>query len=195
MDDILPGFGFLLFIESSHKIVMLVQNQEKRCSIIKRISAKINVFTLSVVALLVLVSGAFFLPNIFGKTATQSINSTDLKILKSAVTKTARFYQYKAGSTYMEVLAVKANDGTIRTALNTCQVCFNSGRGYYLQEGDELVCQNCGNRFNINDVEVVRGGCNPVPILKENKVDDGQNIVIPGGFLRKNKSLFSRWKK
>lgn len=146
-------------------------------------------------ALLVLTSGAFILPNIFGKTATPAVTSPDLKIRKSTVTSTARFYPYKTGNTYLEVLAVKANDGTIRTALNTCQVCYDSGRGYYRQEGDELVCQNCGNRFNIDDVEVVRGGCNPVPIMKENKTDDGQNIIISDSFLSKNQFYFTRWKK
>jgi len=40
----------------------------------------------------------------------------------------------------MEVLALKAKDRTIRTALNTCQVCYASGKGYYVQEGDVLVC-------------------------------------------------------
>jgi len=146
-------------------------------------------------ALLVLTSGVFILPNIFGKAATPAVASPDLRIRKSVITKTARFYPYQAGNTYLEVLVVKANDGTIRTAFNTCQICYDSGRGYYLQEGDELVCQNCGNRFNVDDVEVVRGGCNPVPILKENKADDGQNIVIPGSFLSKNKFFFSRWKR
>jgi hypothetical protein len=154
-----------------------------------------NVLALSVIAFLVLTSGIFILSNNFGEAANPAVSSPDLKIPKNAVTKTARFYPYKSGNTYMEVIAVKASDGTIRTALNTCQVCFNSGRGYYLQEGAELVCQNCGNRFNVNDVEVVRGGCNPVPILKENKTDDGQNIIISGSFLSKNKFFFSRWKR
>jgi len=35
----------------------------------------------------------------------------------------------------MEVLAVKAPDGTIRTAMNTCKICYDSGAGYYVQEG------------------------------------------------------------
>ena len=41
--------------------------------------------------------------------------------------------------TYIEVLAVKSSDGTIRTAFNTCQVCYASGRGYYIQQGDGLI--------------------------------------------------------
>ena len=101
-------------------------------------------------------------------------SNVDLKILKSEVSEKAKFYPYKAGETYMEVLAVKATDGSIRTAFNTCQVCFDSGQGYYKQQGDKLVCQNCGDVFGVDDVEIVRNGCNPVPVLKENKTDDGR---------------------
>lgn len=121
--------------------------------------------------------------------------NVDIKILKSEVSDKAKFYPYKAGDTYMEVLAIKATDGSIRTALNTCQICFNSGRGYYKQEGDKLVCQNCGNVFSVDDVEVVRGGCNPVPVMQENKTDDGENITIKKEFLEANKDLFSDWKR
>ena len=62
-------------------------------------------------------------------------------------------------------------------AFNTCQVCYDSGRGYYVQEGDVLVCQNCGNRFSAEQVELIKGGCNPVPIDSENKTDDGTTIT------------------
>jgi len=127
---------------------------------------------------------------------TKPTNSTqNLKILKSEVTSKAKFYPYQAGNTYMEVIAVKARDGSIRTALNTCQVCYDSGRGYYLQSGNQLVCQNCGNRFAIEDVEVVRGGCNPVPIMKADKTEDGQYINISQEYLNKNKFFFARWKR
>lgn len=123
------------------------------------------------------------------------VKDVDLKILKSGISEKAEFYPYQAGDTYMEVLAVKASDGSIRTALNTCQVCFDSGRGYYKQEGNTLVCQNCGNVFGVNDVEVVRGGCNPVPVLQENKTDDGEYITISKEFLAESKDLFADWKR
>lgn len=122
-------------------------------------------------------------------------SGADLKILKSEISEKAKFYPYKAGDTYLEVLAVKATDGSIRTALNTCQICFESGRGYYEQVDDTLVCQNCGNVFGVDDVEVVRGGCNPVPVLEENKTDDGEYISIKKEFLEGNKDLFANWKK
>ncbi len=119
----------------------------------------------------------------------------DLLIRKSDITETVRFYPYKADGTKMEVLAVKASDGTIRTAFNTCQVCYDSGRGYYKQEGDTLVCQNCGNVFAMDQVEKIKGGCNPVPILDENKTEDGTNITISKDFLVQYKELFNNWKR
>lgn len=121
--------------------------------------------------------------------------SGDLTILKSEVSETAKFYPYKANKAEIEVLAIKASDGTVRTAFNTCQVCYTSGRGYYKQDGNELVCQNCGNRFQPDQVEVIIEGCNPVPITEEYKTDDGENIVIQSEFLESNKYLFANWKK
>jgi len=119
----------------------------------------------------------------------------DVIIPKSEITETAKFYPVKVGSTKMEVLAVKASDGSIRTAFNTCQVCNGSAKAYYKQEGDTLICQNCGNQFSMDMVEQQRGGCNPVPIFKENKIDDGTNIVISKDFIEQNKGIFTaNWK-
>jgi uncharacterized membrane protein len=95
----------------------------------------------------------------------------------------------------MEVIAVRASDGTIRTALNTCQVCYRSGRGFYKQVGEVLVCQNCGNRFKVDQVELVRGGCNPIPILEGEKSDLGDSILIPDAFLKKAAPYFAVWKR
>ena len=119
----------------------------------------------------------------------------DVVINKSEITETVKFYPAKVDNKKMEILAVKADDGTIRTAFNTCQVCNGSPRAYYKQEGDVLVCQNCGNQFSMDMIELQRGGCNPVPIYKENKIDDGTNIVISKEFIAQNKELFTNnWK-
>ncbi|WP_243156237.1 DUF2318 domain-containing protein [Clostridium sp. C2-6-12] len=117
-----------------------------------------------------------------------------IEIIKSEISDKAKFYPYESNGVKMEVLALKANDGTIRVAFNTCQVCYSSGKGYYVQEGKELVCQNCGNRFNADMVGKTKGGCNPVPIAEQSKVDDGTKIEIDKKFLDKNKGYFSNWK-
>jgi len=117
-----------------------------------------------------------------------------MEINKSEISSKVKFYPYESNGIKMEVLALKANDGTIRIALNTCQVCYSSGKGYYVQEGNELVCQNCGNRFGADMVGKAKGGCNPVPILDASKVDDGTKITIDKNYLDKNKAYFSNWK-
>ena len=117
-----------------------------------------------------------------------------IEINKADISATAKFYSYEADGIKMEVLALKAKDGTIRTAFNTCQVCYASGKGYYVQEGDQLVCQNCGNRFASNMVGKTKGGCNPVPISDTSKIDDDSKITIDKNYLNKNKAYFSNWK-
>ncbi|WP_394522633.1 Fe-S-containing protein [Lacrimispora sp. JR3] len=118
----------------------------------------------------------------------------DLVIPVSEISDKAKFYPVSVDGTQMEVLAVKAPDGTIRTAFNTCQVCYGSGRGYYKQEGDLLVCQNCGNRFSMDLVEVEAGGCNPWPIFDKDKAVTDQSITIKSDFLKESRQIFANWK-
>jgi hypothetical protein len=118
-----------------------------------------------------------------------------IKIVKNDITSEAKFFPYEFDNTKMEVIAVKASDGTIRTALNTCQICFDSGKGYYEQVGEYLVCQNCGNRFHIDQIEKIKGGCNPVPILETDKTDNEDSILISKDFLESKKDLFTNWQK
>ena len=146
-------------------------------------------------AAVVIAAVGFFIVKGISRKNIENVSANELIILKAEVSETAKFYPYKIGNIYMEVIAVKASDGTIRTALNTCQICYNSGRGFYKQEGDELVCQNCGNRFRIEQVEKIKGGCNPVPIMKENKQENEESIIISGEFLAESAEYFKKWKR
>lgn len=123
----------------------------------------------------------------------ETVNS-DLVIETKDITEKALFYPVTVEGINLEVIAVKASDGTIRTAFNTCQVCNNSGKGYYKQEGDQLVCQNCGNRFGMDDVEVNRGGCNPFPITEELKTVEADKITVSKDILKQATVLFETWK-
>jgi uncharacterized membrane protein len=120
--------------------------------------------------------------------------NADLVIPISEISTIAEFYPVEIEGTKLEVIAVEAPDGSIRTAFNTCQVCYDSGRGYYKQDGDVLVCQNCGNRFRMDQVEVQSGGCNPVPIFPENKIVTDESITISYDFLKESKGIFANWK-
>lgn len=110
------------------------------------------------------------------------------------ISSTASFYTVEVDGMEMEVLAVMDSEGNIRTAFNTCQVCYGSGRGYYVQDGDVLVCQNCGNRFTVDHVEIESGGCNPWPIFPENKTVTDETIEISYDFLKESREIFENWK-
>lgn len=117
-----------------------------------------------------------------------------LVIPASDVTTDASFFPVEVDGTTMEVIAVRDSDGTIRTAFNTCQICYGSGRGYYVQQGNVLVCQNCGNRFTMNQVGIESGGCNPWPIFEEDRSVTDDAIEISYDFLKESKDIFANWK-
>lgn len=130
-----------------------------------------------------------------GSTAQTSLNQAgDLVIPISGLSSKATFYPVAVDGTKIEILAVVAPDKSIRTAFNTCQVCYDSGRGYYKQEGDVLVCQNCGNRFKVSPVELTKGGCNPVPIFDKDIEMDPSNLTISADYLKQYVKIFKNWK-
>jgi uncharacterized membrane protein len=118
----------------------------------------------------------------------------DIVIPIEEIGATAKFYPAIIDGTRLEVFAVRAPDGTIRTAFNTCKICYASGKGYYKQIGRVMVCQNCGNKFPLERIEVESGGCNPVPIFPADKKVSATAITIPVEFLRKGKGFFARWR-
>lgn len=135
--------------------------------------------------------------------ASQASSSDDVQVIEAGgslhipvdeVTSDAQFYPVEIDGTRMEIIAVRDSDGNIRTAFNTCQICYSSGRGYYVQDGDDLVCQNCGNHFTVDQVEIQAGGCNPWPIFAENKTVNDEFIEISYDFLNEAKALFANWK-
>lgn len=106
----------------------------------------------------------------------------------------ASYFDYDAGGTTVEVFAVQATDGTVRLALNTCQVCNGSPYAYFAQDGDTFVCQNCRNRFASTQVGLVSGGCNPVPITDSDYMEQDGIITVPASFLEDSAPLFRNWK-
>ena len=82
----------------------------------------------------------------------------------------------------VKFFVVKSADGVIRAAVDACDVCYRSGKGY-VQEGDLMVCTNCGQKFPTNRINVIKGGCNPAPL--ERNVQ-GKNLVISMADINKN---------
>jgi len=87
----------------------------------------------------------------------------------------AHHFQVKAeDGTVVTFFVLKSADGVLRAAIDACDVCYRSGLGYY-QEGDNMVCKNCGQKFASNKINVIKGGCNPAPLSRE---VSGDKLVI-----------------
>ena len=76
--------------------------------------------------------------------------------------------------TVIKYFILKSSDGVIRAAFDACDVCWPSGKGYY-QDGDVMVCRNCGRRFASVKINEVKGGCNPAPLKR---TITGDKLVI-----------------
>ena len=129
------------------------------------------------------------------KETTKIEKGDSLTIKTDDLSEDAAFYPIEVAGTEMEVIAVKDSEGNIRTAFNTCQICYDSGNGYYKQEGDTLVCQNCGNSFAMDQVGETAGGCNPYPILDDEKTATEDEIQISYEFLKESLDIFANWKR
>jgi len=107
--------------------------------------------------------------------ATTAAASGDVKIALADVNDgKAHFYSYDAGGVEVKYFVLKSSDGKIRAAFDACDVCFANKKGYH-QEGDEMVCNNCGRRFPSTKINVLEGGCNPSPLDRTVK---GQTLVL-----------------
>ncbi len=102
----------------------------------------------------------------------------------------ASFYTYDAEGTTIRLFAVKASDGTIRMAFNTCQVCNPSPKAYFVQSGKNFICQNCGNSFSTDNIGKERGGCNPIPITTDERIDGDNTITLTKQFIEGYKDNF-----
>ena len=98
----------------------------------------------------------------------------------------ARFFEYKGSDVTIKYFILKSSDGIIRAAFDACDVCWPAGKGYY-QDGDHMVCRNCGRRFASVLVNVVEGGCNPAPLTRSVEND---NLVIKVNDILNGKQYF-----
>jgi uncharacterized membrane protein len=93
----------------------------------------------------------------------------------------ARHFQYIAGNGMtIKYFILKSSDGVIRAAFDACDVCWPAAKGYY-QDGDFMICRNCGRRFASVRVNEVRGGCNPAPLSRE--IVEGKLVIKVGDIL------------
>ncbi len=81
------------------------------------------------------------------------------------------FYTADVNNTVIRFLVIHKTNGDYVTALDACQIC---GRAGYRQEGQNVVCRNCGATIYIPSIGE-KGGCNPMPV--KSRVEGGEVIV------------------
>mgnify|MGYP000737156263 CR=1 FL=1 len=86
----------------------------------------------------------------------------------------ARHFEYTDGDATIRYFIIKSADGVIRAAFDACDVCWRAGKGYF-QEGTFMVCRNCGQKFESEKINEVKGGCNPSPLRR---TIEGNHVVI-----------------
>ena len=77
-------------------------------------------------------------------------------------------YQVEAGGAEVRFIAIIDSSDTVRVGLDACQICGDQG---YYQQGQNVICRNCGSAIYIPTIGSA-GGCNPVHIdyLVQNNV-------------------------
>ena len=101
------------------------------------------------------------------------------------------FVNYEVDGITIQFIVVRGSDGNIRIAFNTCQVCNPSPNAYFIQKGNYIECQNCGNRFHIDRIGVENVGCNPATIEEMEELED--KIILKTSYVDTFKEKFENW--
>lgn len=86
----------------------------------------------------------------------------------------AKYFTYNFPEEDLFFFAVKSRDGIIRAAFDACDVCFGARKGYR-QQNEVMICNNCGQVFPTNRINIEKGGCNPAPLNRE--VINGELVI------------------
>lgn len=124
---------------------------------------------------LLITANSFAMFGMFEQYEKVEAESGEVRILLSDVDDgKAHHYSYQDQDREIKFFVVKSGDGVVRVAFDACDVCFPAKKGY-TQDGEYMVCNNCGRLFHASQINVVDGGCNPAPLHRETV---GDNLVI-----------------
>jgi high-affinity iron transporter len=81
------------------------------------------------------------------------------------------FYTADVDGSVIRFLVIHKLNGDYAVALDACQICGTAG---YRQEGQSVICRNCGAAIYIPSIGQF-GGCNPISV--KSRVEGGEVIV------------------
>ncbi|MFY9556172.1 MAG: DUF2318 domain-containing protein [Blastocatellia bacterium] len=114
-------------------------------------------------------------------------DARDVKISLADLSGTAKFFDYRLSDDKpIRFFVVRSSDGVYRAALDACDTCYHAKKGYH-QEGDDMICNNCGLHFHSSQINEVHGGCNPVGLPR---TIEGNQLVIKASELESRGRYF-----
>jgi len=98
-----------------------------------------------------------------------------IEIPLSDASKVLTKYDYNAKGTNVKYFVVLGSDGEVKTAFDGCDVC--GGHKGYSQRGSDVICNNCGKVFRIDDIGTKNGPGGCWPSFLDHKIE-GDTILI-----------------
>ncbi len=140
---------------------------------------KKGIFLAVLIASLVMAGAGFYMakprkPATVSKESAAAAGAEVISIPLAEISAAAKFYEARVGEVSVRFFIMTGSDGVIRSALDACDTCAHTMKGYR-QEGDNMVCNNCDQKFPSSKINLVRGGCNPIPL--DNTLD-GDHLKI-----------------
>ena len=115
----------------------------------------------------------------------------DIVIRETDISTDATFINYDVDGVTVQFIAVQDSSGAVRLGYNTCQSCSPSPRAYFAQDGDRLVCQNCGLSFSAENVGAGGYGCNPAAVTDAVRAEG--TITVPASGAAAMAGRFANW--
>ncbi len=173
------------------------RHQSKKDTVLQQNKRSINplILVLGIAFLAGAVTAAYFItdigqsgPRADAIASTQTAQSGDIRYPVSTFADgKAHHFDYAVNGLTIRYFVLKSADGIIRAAFDACDVCWPAGKGYY-QEGDEMVCRNCGRRFASVLINEVKGGCNPAPL---HRTIQGDQLIIKAEDIVQGQTYFN----
>ncbi len=157
------------------------KNKSKKATVLNEKQRSMNAmpFLLGLAILLVAFGAAYYITGLGqGRSQNPSASTPGMTEVRYPVSQfndgKARYFSHQANGMTIRYFVLQSSDGIIRAAFDACDVCWQAGKGYF-QDGDEMVCRNCGRRFASARVNEVKGGCNPAPLNR--RVEKDQLVI------------------
>jgi len=166
---------------------------------------KIKIQTIVLTVILMIICGASAFANGSADNALNerkpAVVNQNLVIQISDLTGYVNFYPVVIDGLQMEIMAVRAQDGSIRTAFNACHFCYQRNddpkvKGYFMQLAGPKLVSLCGSErlITMDKIQISAPTCHPEPLLPENRITAASTITISRDYLRRAKNIFAEMK-